>query len=67
MKSVKPAKAWGVSLMVVGICALIISITTIAGIEVPDTIKRIIGIIDLIAVPVLAYTSVKMFMNMEKK
>ena len=67
MKSVKPTKAWSVSLMVVGICALIISITTIAGIEVPDTIKRIIGIIDLIAVPVLAYTSVKMFMNMEKK
>lgn len=52
---------WSISLIVIGVATLILTVTNIIGIELPDVIVRIIGIVDLIALPVLAYTSVKKF------
>ncbi len=45
--------------MVIGIATLILAGSNIIGIELPDIAVRIIGIVNLVALPVLAYTSVK--------
>lgn len=50
---------WGFSLMIIGIATIILSGSNIIGIELPDIAVRIIGLVDLIALPVLAYTTVK--------
>ena len=52
---------WSISLLVIGIATIIISGSNSIGIELPDIIVRIIGVIDLLALPVLAYTTVKKF------
>ncbi len=50
---------WGLSLMIIGIATIILAGSNIIEIELPDIAVRITGIIDLIALPVLAYTTVK--------
>ena len=67
MKNVKPTKAWVISLLVISICTLIISITNIIGAYIPDMLKRILGVAELVSLPVLAYTSVKMFTVRDKQ
>ena len=67
MKNVKPTKAWTISLLVISICTLIISITNIIGADIPDMLKRILGVAELVSLPVLAYTSVKMFTVRDKQ
>ncbi|MBO5571949.1 MAG: hypothetical protein J5926_04415 [Ruminococcus sp.] len=67
MKSVKPTKAWSISLLICGLCSLIISITNIIGADLPDMLKRILGVAELVSLPVLVYTSVKMFTVRDKQ
>lgn len=67
MKNVKPTKAWVISLLVISICTLIISITNIIGADIPDMLKRILGVAELVSLPVLAYTSVKLFTVRDKQ
>lgn len=50
---------WGFSLIIIGVATIILAGSNIIGIELPDIAVRIIGIVDLIALPVLAYTSIK--------
>ena len=50
---------WSLSLLVIGIATVILAGSNIIGIELPDIAVRITGVIDLIALPVLAYTTVK--------
>lgn len=50
---------WGISLMTISVVTLIWSIAGIIGAQIPDAAARILGIIDLIALPFLAYSSVK--------
>ena len=50
---------WSLSLLVIGIATVILAGSNIIGIELPDIAVRIIGVIDLIDLPVLAYTTVK--------
>ena len=45
--------------MIIGIATFILAGSNIIGIELPDIVIRIIGTIDLIALPFLAYTTVK--------
>ena len=52
---------WGCSLLVIGIVTLILAGSGIIGINLPDAAVRILGIVDLAAIPFLAYTSVKKF------
>ena len=40
--------------------ALIISICNIASVELPDPVKRALGVIGLLALPVVAYSSMKL-------
>lgn len=50
---------WAFSLMIIGIATIILAGSNIIGTELPDIAVRIIGIIDLIALPILAYSTVK--------
>ena len=59
-------RVWAISLMVIGICSLVISVSNVIGIELPDLLTRILGIIELVALPVLAFTSIKKVMKKDK-
>ncbi len=50
---------WSFSLIVIGVCSIILGGSNLLSIKMPDLAVRIIGIIDLIALPILAYTTVK--------
>ena len=52
---------WSISLLVIGLATIILTGLNIIGIDVPDIVVRIMGVIDLLALPVLAYTTVKKF------
>ncbi len=50
---------WSISLLSIGIAAFILAGANIVGIELPDIAVRILGIVDLISIPVLVYSTVK--------
>ena len=50
---------WGVSLLTIGVITLVISFSNIFGVELPDVLKIVLGVIDLVALFVLVYTSIK--------
>lgn len=50
---------WGWSLMIIGVCTIIIAGSNIIGIELNDVIKRVLGILDLFCLPVLVFTTIK--------
>ena len=56
----KLRKLWGASLIVLGVLTVILAGPAVIGVSQPDALRRIIGILDLIAVAVLGYTSVKL-------
>lgn len=63
MKDRKMTVIWGVSLMIIGVTTLFAAGANIAGIDLPDILARVIGIADLIALPVFAFASVKRFFS----
>ena len=50
---------WGVSLAVIGVGSVLFSVSGIAGFPLPDLLVRILGILNLAALPVLAFSTVK--------
>ena len=54
----KIERIWSISLIVIGIATFILAGSSVIGIELPDIAVRKIGVIDLIALLVLIYTSV---------
>lgn len=50
---------WIISLVIIGIATVILAGSNIIGLVLPDVTVRIIGIIDLIALPFAAFTTVK--------
>lgn len=50
---------WSISLLSIGIATLILAGANIVGIELPDIAVRILGIVDLISIPFLVYSTVK--------
>lgn len=64
MKNRKDRKmtiTWAVSLLIICITALFAAGAHIAGIDLPDILVRVSGIAALIALPVFAFASVKIF------
>ncbi len=57
---------WSLSLLIIGVATVILAGSNVIGIELPDVAVRIIGIVDLIALPVLAYATVKKFKKDQK-
>lgn len=58
---------WSISLLVISIVSIVLFGSGIIGIELSDTAKRMLGIVDLLALPVLSYTSIKKFKRGKKK
>lgn len=57
---------WSLSLIIIGICTVISAGANILRIDMSDIIIRIVGIIVLIALPILAYTTVRKIKNGKK-
>ena len=56
---------WAISLMAIGIATFIIAVTNIIVVQLPDIVIRLLGIIELIALPVLVFTTIKNVKNKE--
>ncbi|MBQ8568416.1 MAG: hypothetical protein IJ446_04280 [Oscillospiraceae bacterium] len=50
---------WSTSLMIIGISTLILAGSGIIGIVLPDILRVILGICELVSLPVLAFSTVK--------
>lgn len=50
---------WVISLIVIGISAILLAVSNIIGLTLPDIAIRMIGVLDIIALPVLIVATVK--------
>lgn len=50
---------WSISLIAIGIATIILAGANIAGIDLPDMLVRLLGIVDLAALPILVYSTIK--------
>jgi hypothetical protein len=55
----KNNRVWSISLIVIGIATFILAGASIVGIDLPDVAVRILGIADLVALPILAYSTIR--------
>ena len=66
MKSNKMTIIWSISLLIPFVATLIIVGAKIVGIELPDTMIRVLGIAELITLPIFVFASVKKFLKNNK-
>lgn len=66
MKSNKMTIIWSISLLILFVATLIIVGAKIVGIELPDTMIRVLGIAELITLPIFVFASVKKFLKNNK-
>ena len=59
MKNSKIIIIWSISLFVISIATIILAGINVIGIELPEAIVRTIVIVEIIALPVLVFTSIK--------
>ena len=50
---------WSLSLIVIGICLIILAGANLLRFDLPDLVTRLVGLVDLAALLVLGYTTVK--------
>lgn len=50
---------WGLSLFIIGMSTIILAGPNIIGIELNDVLTRIFGVLDLVCLPVLVFTTIK--------
>ena len=48
-----------ISLIAIGIATIILASANIVGIDLPDMLVRLLGIVDLVALPILVYSTIK--------
>lgn len=63
MDSKKINLIWAISLIVIGVTTLILAGANIVNMELPDIVVRVLGVIDLVSLPVLAFSTVKKAKN----
>ena len=59
--------AWTISILVITGIIIISAICSFAGVKLPDALIRLFGVLDLAAIVVLVFTSVKMRMGRKGK
>lgn len=57
---------WSVSLLIISIATIILAGANIVGIDLPDVFVRVLGVIDLVAVPFLVFSTIKKFKKIKK-
>lgn len=55
----KNTKLWCLSLIIISFVTIIWAVCNIFGIELSDIMIRIMGVLEICAIPVLVYTSIK--------
>ena len=50
---------WGVSLMVIGVATVLIVGSNLFQLQLPDSVTGLLGILELVSLPILAFTTVK--------
>ena len=63
MDSKKVNAMWSISLLTIGVATFILAGANVIGWELPDIAVRILGMIDIIALPVLGFSTVKKIKN----
>ena len=53
----------GISIALLGVSSAVLSISGLAGFALPDWLTRVLGIISLLSLPVLVYSTVKKALN----
>ena len=48
-----------ISLIAIGIATIILAGANIVGIDLPDMLVRLLGIVDLVALPIFVYSTIK--------
>lgn len=54
---------WRISLFIIGIATIINVFSSILGIELPNILVRLMGIITIVTLPLLIYSSIKILKN----
>ena len=54
---------WGISLFIIGIATIINAFSSLLGIELPDILVRLMGVIKIVALPLLVYSSIRILKN----
>ena len=52
-------RLWGLSLLTISAAAVILAVCNMAGIQLPDAVVRIMGVLDICAIPVFVYASIR--------
>ena len=50
---------WSISLIAIGIATIILAGANIVRIDLPDMLVRLLGIVDLVTLPILVYSTIK--------
>ena len=50
---------WSVSLMVIGVATVLIVGSNLFQLQLPDSVTGLLGILELVSLPILAFTTVK--------
>ena len=50
---------WSLCLLIISVCTIILAGSNIIGIELNDVLTRVLGILDLVCLPVLVFTTIK--------
>ena len=56
----KTKRIWAVCLIVIGVAAVLLGLSRLLWAGVPDAVVRALGVALLVALPVFAYTTVKL-------
>lgn len=59
MDSKKINIIWAISLIIIGIATIILVGVNIVAIELPDILVRVLGVMDLVSLLILAFSTVK--------
>lgn len=59
MKKETNQKIWTISLLACGLCGVILTVPRLFDATLPDGIVRIVGVVSLVAVAVLMFTTVR--------
>ena len=54
---------WIISILIIAIVTIILSIMSIVGCEMPKALRITLGVLDLIALPILGFTTVRKFIE----
>lgn len=60
-------RIWVISLLLIGMSTVVLAGANVVGIVLGDVVTRILGIIDLVALPVLLFTTVRKLKAQDKE